>query len=871
MSRTLHFHSSLLFLPLVAFFGGCHPLAQEGESCEDAPCVAGLVCFDEVCIAPSEPEPVVVECEVANDCAIEGSTSGRDCVDGQCVFMDCFVDAQCGDRICKEGQCADAVSCSENTDCKEEERCIDGLCRAPCQGDGDCGGAFEVCQDGECVTQCVIDLLCFGGLCEEGVCTDPQCADDGDCDALQACNSGRCESYTPCVIDEDCFDPDFLCNEEQRCEERPVCAVDADCGVTSICRSGHCRPVDACSDNSSCDDDEECLAGRCVNQPGCRADSDCDGGNVCAGSRCVPPELASATTLVVETAHGLCRADGSGACSLVLFAGEQSNLRVGAFSESGEPTLATLTSSLLDENVGTVAANGSGLTLSASATGETSLVLSGVEGASHDALAVRILPSSTVALAVLVVDGLSGLPLEGAEVMAGDTISTTAASGVASFLVAPSAVSNPSVGVFIAGHVGQWLMDAPMTGVLRFVLEPFSATTQQGAGYRVDVESTGDELGPVGIGIAIAPLQSAEDASLENVFGGVFNTAVEVPILGSLPVPLPAAVSLSTSLPLVGAQVVKDFSFVTSTGGPTLALVLEQRDEQQALFNLILGGDVTDIALNLAAASEGMDADIAFLGALPAVDFLADGDNSDGVTDVDGDGDVNELVPDYFAAEPISARPSVSPAERVGLIVPQLPASARASALATMGHDVVGVGFVPHGVGVVNARGDGQTQQVKVIGPNAAWSTSSRRVAVHAVFDDAARSSFAHVSLESFGPTVSVPALLDVPEGTLLLEGVPAPGDRLVALPTVNGASTFFLTFDDGVVEWQVAVPATDSGGRSIQLPASIVGSTLLRVQACDLAGLTPGVATLAHFETGMGPSSKRNIQACSTLDEVQR
>jgi len=866
MSLSTRTNSLLLVGALLTLLpaAGCHPFAKEGESCADAPCAAGLVCFSEVCVAPSEPEPFVPECETANDCPIAGSVDGRDCVDGVCMFAECFTDAQCGSRICEDGACAEAVGCFESSECKDDQQCIDGVCRSPCEGDGDCDGAFEVCRDGECVSQCVIDLLCGGGICEDGICQDPNCNVDDDCPTNNACNGGRCESYTPCVYDEDCFDADYFCNDLQRCEERPLCTTDAECGNAALCRSNHCRPVDTCDDNTGCDDDEECLAGRCVNALDCRADADCGTGEVCLGGRCEAYTAEAVDDVVVQTAHGLCHADGTGACDVVLLVGEVATVAIGAFDASNAPTTPS-PAIAIDDNVATAVPAGASATITAIAAGATTLTLS--EGAVSVALDVTVIDTPTEALAVLVVDDTTGEALSGANVTAGDTSATTGADGVARFMTAPAAVDVPAVEVASVGSVGQALLDAPLTGVLRFALRPVD-DVDVAAGYRIAVASTGDELGAVGLGVALGAVPHAADASLPRLFGDAFNATVDVPLLGGLPVPLPAAVSLDASLPLVGAQTVKAEAFTSTPAAPGMGLVLEGREEQQALFNLVLGGDVTDISLNLAGASEGMDAEVSVFGRVPAEALLPDGDDSDGVADVDNDGDTAELVPNYFAREPVEVRPSASPSERVGLLVEQLPSAARGAALATLGHDVTGVGYVPHGVGVVNAQSDG-AQQVKVTGPSAGWSSTTRRAAVHAVFDDARFSSYAQTSVDAFGPSVDVPALLELPEGTLLLDGVPTAGARLAVLPLVDGASTYVLTFGNVAQQTTVVVPAADVGGRSVQLPASLTTLPLLSVSACHYEGMTTTAASTARFEVGSGPTRNQPL-ACARVVEGQ-
>ncbi len=126
---------------------------------------------------------------------------------------------------------------------------------------------------------CASDADC-PGRCVEGVCVPPECLEDADCDAGEACDVGQC---VPVVCgdgqrmgDETCDDGNadagdgcaadctveggFVCDDPGDVEPdvcaRQGCAVDADCPGEAVCRFGDCLGIGTCPADDRYEDNE---------------------------------------------------------------------------------------------------------------------------------------------------------------------------------------------------------------------------------------------------------------------------------------------------------------------------------------------------------------------------------------------------------------------------------------------------------------------------------------------------------------------------------------------------------------------------------------------------------------------------------------
>ena len=825
----------------------CAPWSFEGEPCTDAPCAPGLVCSEGVCAAPEAPPPP--PCSVDDDCTVDGDASGRVCADGECAWATCAFDVQCGTRVCIDGGCAVAAVCSADVDCGSFplDVCDGGVCRPACFDDGACGpslGGFglQTCVDGHCLQRCLNDATCLGqGICENGSCMAPECSIDDDCAGDDVfCDGGRCTPYTPCALDDDCFDPNLFCDVEAtpvRCAERATCRADAACGSSALCLDGHCRPGEACLADDDCGSaDDECIAQRCVRRPPCRADDDCAEGQVCAGLACVAaPAAAVPANVVVADDLGAC--DGRRPCARALFVGEVVAFIAQGFDAEGIAVAGGIDASG-DAVVGAAAGadgQGDGVVVTAAAVGTGHVAVG-------DVVVDVVVVDPAAPLAVLV-QHASGAPAAGVRVDVGGVSVVTGDDGVAAFDPAPAAASaivavaeaaagaveEPSRGVVLVDDV-----DARVAagGRVRLVLAD-AATPDEAAPLLASVQTTGDETGPVGLGVVLPALPGPELADVQTLFGGVAQGQVTLPVIGAIPLALPSSFTLSASLPLSGDQQVRPLAELAPVDGPSFAYALEDRREQQDLVQFALAGDPFALALDVAEQSEGLDAVVVALGNLDAHPLVAD----DG--DRDADGDTVELVPDFAAGPTVNTVPSVPPRERVGLTC-QPPAGAAERALVVTGLDLPGR-FVVNGTGVVRgARGFEDVplaESLKAVPPGANLAHARRALAVHAFYADTAFASRAVVRAAKLPSAVDVGALLEPPEGAFVLADLPAPGDRSVILSAMPGVThvrvVLAATIDGADVEVAVWSPVTGA----LRLPGALQDVVVRSVEAFVVDG----------------------------------
>jgi hypothetical protein len=154
------------------------------------------------------------------------------CQDERCVTnTTCASDEDCLNTpqtpYCAAGQC---VQCTNTIDCNEtlSEECLDGVCRAPCTLNEECG-LFENCDaaSGKCVETdgCISDTQCILWLSQNTTGTSQydsrlaKCLPSDDDPLLKVC--------------------------------KIPCENDAQCAQFEVCVSGYCKFI-GCSDNEEC-------------------------------------------------------------------------------------------------------------------------------------------------------------------------------------------------------------------------------------------------------------------------------------------------------------------------------------------------------------------------------------------------------------------------------------------------------------------------------------------------------------------------------------------------------------------------------------------------------------------------------------------
>ncbi|MFW5968006.1 MAG: hypothetical protein ACOCV2_10835, partial [Persicimonas sp.] len=214
---------------------------------------------------------------------LAGCGGGNQCEDADCEFGECSSET---------GECENLSECAVSDDCLPGYECdIEGRTCEPleeCSNDGDCDTG--VCEEGVCVNpdscedndECLDRTYCGSdGTCQRDPCNDVYCQ-RGVCHpgTDQCVSADSCTQETEeedCVAGEKCADG-TCADEESFCEEIGEC----DRGVCSY-EEGGCASADNCEG-----DDELCAEGEfCNDQNTCREDLceandvDCKGNGVC--------------------------------------------------------------------------------------------------------------------------------------------------------------------------------------------------------------------------------------------------------------------------------------------------------------------------------------------------------------------------------------------------------------------------------------------------------------------------------------------------------------------------------------------------------------------------------------------------------------
>jgi len=575
---------ALLCIVLLAALSGCPPTAsapcETDAECPDGRCRyggCGPVCLDDTECGGSQvcaggtcaPRP---QCTRTEECA-----AGFACTDGRCL---CGADSACAaNQQCRNGQCQTQGPCESAEDCPAGQRCepIQGVCQVPCTTPVDCAPNVDprvaallyVCQQGNCLRQCLSDATCSAGfICEAGLCARAECATKADCPSGQYCTSataGRCAEYRPCTSNAECgpntqcrafpqgaCPPGFDCGQ-RLCQALPRCLVDTDCaaGSPAFCQEGHCQPTTACEPLSDCGPGRLCVAGLCM-PSGCRGHSECTPGQACVEGACrTAPRAADIISISLTPRSAVLVVGDTVKLSLVAFAldGSSFPLAEGTFSAvdaSGQPSSAVTVS---PEGVVTAVSAG------------TVRVQARPAGAavSPQEATLTVLPSVDVGRRVVVVSAFSRRPLAGVEVLGCDAPPTTGpcpapvtvtteASGVALFpdftgVTAHFSAASPELRA--DGHARYDRVSVAATPA-RDVLLPLTENPVHGAaGFNASISfNEVHSSGEASIGFSLLSASDVTAVDLGNLFGETFRVSVPgVPQRVAVPGSLVATVS----------------------------------------------------------------------------------------------------------------------------------------------------------------------------------------------------------------------------------------------------------------------------------------------------------------------------------------
>jgi len=274
--------------------GLCEDIAT--DSCDGVECDGVLeVCLAGQCVLESLVCGTVV-CLVGQECVDEQQGLCEDITTNACDGVECGGALE----VCLNGQCVleslvcGTVVCLVGQECTDEQQ---GLCEDivgdPCEG-VECDGLLEICLAGQCVLEslvcgtvvCLVGQECVDqdqGLCQD-VIGDP--CDGIVCDGLDICVDGEC------ILELDPLD----CGGTS-CATGQSCFLDTCVEASRICGSLLCPEGSECAgdgvtcsstedtDPSACVTSDTCPQGEaCINlscQPGCRNSDDCELGENC--------------------------------------------------------------------------------------------------------------------------------------------------------------------------------------------------------------------------------------------------------------------------------------------------------------------------------------------------------------------------------------------------------------------------------------------------------------------------------------------------------------------------------------------------------------------------------------------------------------
>jgi hypothetical protein len=709
-------------------------------------------------------------------------------------------------------------SCEADGDCEDGEICgDDGLCIDAGECPGGCN-QLQACLNGECRDRCFGPGTCFrGGFCMDGVCNPPECEADADCDGDLLCRDDRCVEPSPCEVIEDCGD-DERC-VEGNCEPLAACGGDRNCGPAEICDGGLCRPRAECNAENDCGDDEDCVGGRCVPFV-CRGDADCADGEICTAGACEEtPEAEIATIVVVAGPHAV-------------FVGQQFAYHAVGIDLRGD-IVATGGFEWQAEGEDTGDFEGDVLTAGPEA-GAIAVTAALGDVVSEPYPVIVHMPEPApeeTPVSVLVTDAETGAAIEGAMVLAGDAEATTDEAGVALFEAEPE---NGTYTVFSEGH--DYLTVVGLAGdALHLTLWPRTEDARV-AGFTGEI-SFDDVLteGAVDLGLAGAAIGGElTRLNLGVLIGDLFNAEVNTGF-GNFALPLPGGLILAATVPVIGNLQVKDTYFARTQPGLQLAWSFAGRLDFGTVAGLLMGGGGFDVGRVLTTVLPFFDSFQHDLRVAPELVALPQRPDED---DLDGDGDLEELVPDYDRFPVLDMEPAQSQDLRIQVDVAGLPGE-DAVVLLFAGAELDGVGFVPLGVSAADEPG---VIPMRLAAPYAGLEGGTRTLlAIGAEFggDGGALPENIAVRMLRFGPNLPPDATIgDTWVGAPTVEWDPAM--RSLGGMSADGADVHRATLSNGAGRWHVFfAPGDVNLGTRLPFPpegmADLAGGAGVELDALDL------------------------------------
>lgn len=673
-------------LPLFCFALGLSPGC--GDDGDTPPADASVT--DTGVVAPECTEDE--DCEAHEICEAEA-----------CVPKPCTTRAECGDQYCIAGTCQQPPSCADGATCPTGFECDPSLelCveTTPCTTNEDCGNAIlYTCESGECLQNCLGDSNCPDDfVCVErsgaaSVCEPAPCRSNADCNPAnqEECYGlphGRCRPITQCSESSPC-PSGFRCNESNICEELPTCRRDGDCSGAAYCQDGLCEPSESCT-AMSCGNGFECVNSVCVPFV-CRTDGDCGGDDVCVGGACGPAPSAALVTEIRILSPGA-----------VLSPGTTARMFAVALDSAGRAVAGvTLGWSSGAAPVATVDARG--LVTGGDTVGTASITASlnnGSQTVVSNPVFVTNVGAAPKGRRVTVVNARTGAPIAGATLVFEPSSgpAQTVDTGPDGVVIATNVAPLDRLSVFHDDY--DWLTVVGVSGAdLLLRLTPASRADRAGglkggADLSAITSAKPFELALSG-GSFAGPLSRFQPSQL---FGGsTFTVDLQLTTVA-----LPSGITASGSF--MGFPVnVKTTYHALAGPGPRFGWSFGGKVELADLGISLSGGGGGSFLPNLLGLfpqfMSGVNGPVTVLS-LPTVIDSAD---------IDGDGDVQEVLPDFNNFTTADQKPDTASRLRFRYAAEASLPSSLDSVILVTGVIVPGAGFVPLGL-------DGMTSQGGVV------------------------------------------------------------------------------------------------------------------------------------------------------------
>ncbi len=784
----------------------------------DSDCRGTRVCRESQCVDADEVNndenndennDTPTDCEGDLDC-----TPDQVCDSGACGERTGTGDPDCGgDRFCYAGLCRAAIDCQDDSDCSffSGGYCDDGRCTPGCFIAADCPDPqTQDCAEGICRARCNADGDCDRGEICEDVCLPAECRGAGteDCPGGQRCDTGRCVDFTPCDTTDDCGG-DEICREGI-CEPRTSCVGDLMCPDGEQCIDGFCRESVACQVREDCPEGDDCVGGVCVPFL-CRGNDDCPAGQFCDEGDCQTPDDAATVAQVIILTRAQAIAPGGEIQFQAVALDDDGNILVGqAFSWAST-----------DDAVVDISQDG-GLAVGGQSAGQVEITATavGTNIASNPVLLTNT-GAPPPAQSRVTVLGANGQPLAGAVVVRGDQTETTDESGQAFFEPANGPVN---VSVFESLHNYVTIMNTTGNDILVPLEALGGGATRGGFTGQMDfsqVSSGGD----INVGLAGASLNSdLTSFDLDALLGDGFNTRVNIPGLFDTTLPLPGGLVLDGVV--FGFPVnIKDTYYANAEGGLKVAWGIGGKIDANEIIGLVGGGgDASNLLRVLLPFFENFDHNVEPLIVEPLAK-IPDGD------DLDGDGNTQELVPDYDNFPQIDVSPRVRQRLRTSLGLPALPEIGDPDGrfvIVVGGVINQGIGFVPLGLNAATDEDNDGTPEVITLrmAPPHSGLSAGRYAVIALTFDpsDLEADLTSGVDLpDNYSVVVwqgpSIPANLNIEQNFLNLpQGDWNGPGREFSSPTADGADLYRVTFIGDEGSWEVWA-AEDSDGFNLPQP----------------------------------------------------